>query len=111
MMKGRTMGKEEKQEYVESREIGESGEYKEEICEISEEHILEIFANSEYSYLLEDVIKRLSEMGYNSPGASILYAIQDGILCIDDIEDNGSVYLAVVEDDEDEVEEGKLEYM
>jgi len=100
MKKGRNMEKTEKEEFV---ELGESGEpVSKEICDISEEDILDIFADSEYSYLLDDVIKRLSEIGYNNPGTSVLYAIQDGILCIDDIEDNGAVYLAFVEGNEEE---------
>lgn len=104
MTKGRNM---EKAEIVESGELREPGEHEEEICDISEEDILDIFVDSDYSYLLDDVIKRLSEMGYSKPGTSILYAIQDGILCIDDIEDNGAVYLAFVENGEEE----KLEYI
>lgn len=108
MTKVITMEKEDKQEYDKSIEFGEE-EYEKEICDISEEHIKEIFENSGYSYLLEDVINRLSEIGYENPGTSILYAIQDGVLCIDDIEDNGAVYIASV--DEDDVEEGQLEYV
>lgn len=106
MTKGRNMEKTEKEEGVESGELGEPEEHEEEICDISEEDILDIFVDSDYSYLLDDVIKRLSEMGYSRSGTSVLYAIQDGILCIDDIEDNGAVYLAFVENGEEE----KLEY-
>jgi len=107
------MEKTEKEVFVETGETGkpvesgEHGENEKEIRDISEEDLLDIFVDSEYSYLLDDVIKRLSEIGYSNPGTSILYAIQDGIICIDDIEDNGAVYLAFVEGDE----EGKLEYI
>lgn len=74
----------------------------EEIVVIKDDDMLKIFTDNEYAYVLEDVIKKLAEMGYSNPGTVVLHTIQDEILYIDHIEDDGTVYIATVEDEENE---------
>ncbi len=69
----------------------------EERCIISDDDLLTIFTDNEYAYMLEDVLSKMTEMGYTEPGIAILHAIQDEILYIDHIENDGTVYIATVE--------------
>lgn len=70
--------------------------------DISESDVEKIFSDTEYSYLLEDVIEEIKKLGYSNPGTTILKAIEDEILYIDDIENDGSVYISTVDiSDED----------
>lgn len=62
------------------------------------DEIKTIFDNSEYAYPLEDVMGEFRNLGHNNPGMIITCAIQDELLYVDSIEDNGTVYLALVEE-------------
>ena len=64
---------------------------------IKDEDMLKIFTDNEYAYVLEDVLNKMTEMGYDNPGVAILQAIQDELLYIDHIENDGTVYIATVE--------------
>lgn len=75
----------------------------EEKCIVADDDILKIFTDGEYAYVLEDVLKKLTEMGYVNPGIAILHAIQNEMLYIDHIENDGTVYIATVE--EEDIEE------
>ena len=63
--------------------------------------IMGLFEDPEYAYPLEDIISELKELGYSNPGSVVLCAMQDDILYVDSIEDNGTVYVALVDHDED----------
>ncbi len=67
-----------------------------------EDDIAKVFENPEYAYPLEDVLEEFKKLGYTDVGKTVLYAIQDDLLYVDNIEDDGTVYIAVVEDDEEE---------
>jgi hypothetical protein len=64
--------------------------------------ITKIFDDTNCAYSLKDVIDELKRLGYENPGTAILYAMQDDLLCVDSIEDDGLVYLAILEQDEEE---------
>ncbi len=64
--------------------------------------IRSILEEPNYAYPLEDVIEELKKLGYDNPGKIVLCAIQDEFLYIDDIEDDGVVYLAIVDQDKEE---------
>lgn len=64
--------------------------------------IKKIFENYEYAYPLEDIIEEIKNLGYKNPGMIITNAIQDDLLYVDSIEDDGIVYLALIEQDEEE---------
>ncbi len=67
-----------------------------------EDDITKVFENPEYAYPLEDVLEEFKKLGYTDVGKTVLYAMQDDLLYVDNIEDDGTVYIAVVEDDEEE---------
>ena len=67
-----------------------------------EDDILGILDKPDYAYPLEDIMKELKKLGYHNPGSIVLYAIQDELLYIDNIEDDGVVYLAIGDQDEGE---------
>lgn len=50
--------------------------------------IIKLFGDTNDSLLLSDIIYKLKNIGYENPGAIIKDAVQNNILCIDDIEDN-----------------------
>lgn len=62
--------------------------------------IKKIFEDPEYAYPLEDIITELKELGYANPGSVVLCAIQDEILYLDSIEDSGTVFIALVDNEE-----------
>ncbi len=64
--------------------------------------IMKIFENTDCAYPLEDIISELKNLGHSSPGTLIVCAIQDNLIYVDSIEDDGTVYLAVVDQDEEE---------
>lgn len=64
--------------------------------------IMKIFDNPEYAYPLEDVIEELEGLGHHNPGTIITCAIQDELLYVDNVEDDGTVYLALVDQVEEE---------
>ena len=68
------------------------------------EDIIKIFEDPDYAYPLEDIIAELKKLEYTNPGLSVLCAIQDEILYLDSIEDNGAVYVALVDRDEEKDE-------
>lgn len=70
--------------------------------------IIAIF-NPEYAYPLEDIMGELRTLGYSNPGSVVLCAIQDDILYVDSIEDDGTVYIAIVDNDENKGDENKGE--
>ena len=61
--------------------------------------VMKIFEDADYAYPLEDVIEELRKFGYVNPGSVILSSLQREILYIDSIEDDGTVFLAVTEED------------
>lgn len=86
------------EENIEEENIEENIESDtEEKCIISDNDILTIFTDNDYAYGLEDVLNKMTEMGYTNPGVAILHAIQEEILYIDNIENDGTVYIATVE--------------
>lgn len=73
----------------------------EENCDATND-IMKIFENPEYAYPLEDIMSELRELGHSNPGTIITCAIQDELLYVDNIEDDGTVYIALVDQDEGE---------
>ncbi len=67
-----------------------------------EEDILKVFEHPEYAYPMIDVIEEFKKLGYSEAGKAILYAIQDELLYLDSIDEDGTVYIAVVDDEDDE---------
>ena len=67
-----------------------------------EDDIMGIFEKPDCAYPLEDIIEELKKLGYPNPGPIVLYAIQDELLYIDSIEDDGVVYLAIEDQEEGE---------
>lgn len=73
-----------------------------EISNDVKDDIMKVFENTDCAYPLEDVMAELKELDHPSPGAIIVCAIQDNLIYVDSIEDNGTVYLAVVDKNEEE---------
>jgi len=64
--------------------------------------LLKIFENREYAYPLIDVMEELNKLGYTNIGSIVTCSIQDEFLYVDSIEDGGTVYIALVDQDEEE---------
>lgn len=64
--------------------------------------IRSIFSDHDCAYSLDDVIAELEELGYENPGVVITLALQDDVIYVDSVENNGAVYLALTEQDEEE---------
>jgi hypothetical protein len=64
--------------------------------------IMKIFEDTEYAYPLEDVMGELKKLGYSNIGTIVTCAIQDELIYVDSIEDDGTVYIALVDQDEEE---------
>lgn len=62
--------------------------------------IIGIFEYIDDALLLEDIIQELKDLGYVSPGDVILDALRDELLYVDDIDDDGNIYLALAESGE-----------
>ena len=62
--------------------------------------IIKLFGNIDDSLLLNDIITKLKNIGYENTGEIIKNVIQDHILCVADIEDN-DVYFALTDLGED----------
>lgn len=59
--------------------------------------VIDIFSDINEALPLENVISELKELGYSNTGAAILRTLQDGYLYMDDIESDGTVYIALTE--------------
>ncbi len=91
---------EEKSEEIEPEEISE--EKSEEITNSEEiiNDLMKIFDNSEYAYPLIDVMEELKNLGHSNPGAIITDALHDELLYTDSVEDDGTVYIALVDEED-----------
>jgi hypothetical protein len=61
-----------------------------------------IFDDPDCAYPLNDVIAELKELEYDNPGGVITLSLQDEVIYVDSVEDDGTVYLALTEQDEEE---------
>ena len=57
--------------------------------------VLEAFDDADYAYPLADIIDSLRDSGCADPATAVADAINDGILCVDSIEEDGTLYLAL----------------
>jgi hypothetical protein len=64
--------------------------------------LISIFDDVNFAYPLNDVIAELRKLGYDNPGTVITLALQDDVIYVDSVEDSGMVYIAVIEQDEEE---------
>ena len=62
--------------------------------------ILEAFDDPDCAYPLEDIIESLKDSGYADPGIVIVDAIGENILCVDSIENDETMYLALTKEGE-----------
>jgi hypothetical protein len=87
---------------TEDGEVDKTEEGEEEIDRDVIKDLISIFDDVNFAYSLNDVIAELRELGYDNPGTIITLALQDDVIYVDSVEDSGTVYLAVVEQDEEE---------
>jgi len=64
--------------------------------------IMTIFEDPDCAYPLDDVIDELRGLGHENPGKILTLALQDDVIYVDSVEDDGMVYLALIEQDEGE---------
>jgi len=64
--------------------------------------IMTIFEDPDCAYPLDDVIDELRALGHENPGKILTLALQDDVIYVDSVEDDGMVYLALIEQDEGE---------
>lgn len=67
----------------------------EEIERSDRDDIVNIFDDIDNALALSDIIAELKKLKYENPGGSIKKAIDDDILYVDDIESDGTVYIAL----------------
>lgn len=87
---------------TEEGEVDKTEDGEEEIDRDVIKDLISIFDDVSFAYPLNDVISELRELGYDNPGTVITLALQDDVIYVDSVEDSGMVYLAVVEQDEEE---------
>lgn len=63
--------------------------------------IVNLFEHINDAVLLSDLISTLKDSGYNNSGEMIKDAIENGILYIDEIEDENTIYIALTDKGED----------
>ena len=83
---------------IAEKEDGGREKEKDESHEIDD--ILEAFGDADCAYPLEDIIDSLKDSGYADPGTIIVDAITDGILCVDSIEEDETIYIALTKEGE-----------
>ena len=62
--------------------------------------ILDAFDDADYAYPLEEIIQSLRDSGYPDPGTTIVDAINDGILCMDSIDEDDVTYITLTKEGE-----------
>jgi len=62
--------------------------------------ILESFDDPDYAYPLEDIIESLKDSGYTDPGTVIVDALGENMLCVDSIEEDETMYIALTKEGE-----------
>lgn len=62
--------------------------------------LLEGFDDPDYAYPLDDIIESLKDSGHTDPGTIIVYALGENILCVDSIEDDETMYIALTKEGE-----------
>ena len=65
------------------------------------EEVVGIFENIDFAYPLNEIIEELKDNGYPDAGKIVLNAMRDKILDISDVENDGTVYIALGMEGED----------